>query len=72
MQGTPAQGEGGPNLTHLQARDVFAGAILTLNDNNLRLWLRNPQAVKPGANMRIRQLSEQEITELIAYLDTLK
>jgi cytochrome c oxidase subunit II len=72
VQGTPAQGQVGPNLTHLQARKVFAGAILTLNDNNLRMWLRDPQAVKPGANMRIRQLSEQEITELIAYLDTLK
>ena len=51
---------------------MFAGAILPLNDTNLRMWLRNPQAVKPGANMRIRKLTEQEITELIAYLDTLK
>jgi cytochrome c oxidase subunit 2 len=72
IQGTPAAGQVGPNLTHLQARKVFAGAILALNDNNLRMWLRDPQAVKPGANMRIRHLSEQEITELIAYLDTLK
>ena len=48
-------GQVGPNLTHLQARKVFAGAIFALNDNNLRMWLRNPQAVKPGANMRIRQ-----------------
>jgi len=72
VQGTPAQGQVGPNLTHLQARNVFAGAILALNDNNLRMWLRDPQEVKPGANMRIRHLSEQEITELIAYLDTLK
>jgi len=72
VQGTPAAGQVGPNLTHLQARKVFAGAILALNDNNLRLWLRDPQAVKPGANMVIRHLSEQEITELIAYLDTLK
>jgi cytochrome c oxidase subunit 2 len=72
IQGTPAQGQVGPNLTHLQARKVFAGAILALNDTNLRLWLRDPQAVKPGANMRIRKLTETEITELIAYLDTLK
>ena len=72
VTGTPAAGRVGPNLTHLQARNVFAGAIFALNDNNLRVWLRNPQAAKPGANMRIRKLTEDEITRLIAYLDTLK
>jgi cytochrome c oxidase subunit 2 len=72
VQGTTAAGQVGPNLTHLQARGYFAGDIFTLNDNNLRTWLRNPQAAKPGANMVIRKLSEQEITSLIAYLDTLK
>ncbi len=72
VQGTPAAGAVGPNLTHLMARGYFAGDILPINDNNLRKWLRNPQAVKPGANMRIRKLSEQEITQLVAYLDTLK
>jgi cytochrome c oxidase subunit II len=72
VQGTAAAGQVGPNLTHLQARKVFAGAIFPLNDANLRVWLRDPQAAKPGANMRIRKLTEQEITQLVAYLDTLK
>ena len=72
VNGTPASGQVGPNLTHLQERSVFAGAIFALNDNNLRTWLRDPQAAKPGANMRIRKLNEDEITKLIAYLDTLK
>jgi cytochrome c oxidase subunit 2 len=72
VRGTPAAGQVGPNLTHLQERGFFAGAIFALNDNNLRTWLRDPQAAKPGANMRIRTLTEDEITKLIAYLDTLK
>ena len=72
VDGTPAAGQVGPNLTHLNERHVFAGAIFDLNDTNLRTWLRNPQAAKPGANMKIRKLSEDEITKLIAYLDTLK
>jgi cytochrome c oxidase subunit 2 len=72
VNGTPAGGVFAPNLTHLQARGVFAGATLPVNDANLRDWLRDPQAVKPGANMKIRSLSESEITSLIAYLDTLK
>src|SRR4029077_9393138 len=54
VEGTPAQGEVGPNLTHLQARGYFAGDILQVNNDDLRMWLRDPQAVKPGANMRIR------------------
>ena len=70
--GHPAAGQVGPNLTHLQARGFFAGDIFALNDNNLRTWLRNPQAAKPGANMRIPKLTEAQITSLIAYLDTLK
>ncbi|HLX87519.1 MAG TPA: cytochrome c oxidase subunit II [Acidimicrobiales bacterium] len=72
VQGTPAQGQVGPNLTHLQARGYFAGDIFQLNNNNLRTWLRSPQAAKPGALMIIPKLTEDQITALIAYLDTLK
>jgi cytochrome c oxidase subunit 2 len=72
VTGTPAAAQVGPNLTHLQLRGGFAGFILPLNDANLRLWLRNPQSVKPGANMVIPKLNEDQITQLIAYLDTLK
>jgi cytochrome c oxidase subunit 2 len=72
VQGTPAQGQVGPNLTHLQARGYFAGDIFALNNNNLRIWLRSPQAAKPGALMIIPKLTEEQITDLVAYLDTLK
>jgi len=71
VAGTSAVGRVGPNLTHLQSRQWFAGNILVLDNNNLRDWLRNPQAVKPGANMKIPKLTEDQITALIAYLDTL-
>jgi len=72
VSGTPAAGQVGPNLTHLKLRNWFAGAIFELNDTNLRTWLQNPQAAKPGANMKIRKLTQDEITKLIAYLNTLK
>ena len=35
-------------------------------------WLNDPQGVKPGNDMVIRQLSPTEIAQLIAYLETLK
>ena len=35
-------------------------------------WLRNPPKEKPDSIMPNLKLSEDEITNLIAYLDTLK
>jgi cytochrome c oxidase subunit II len=65
-------GQLGPDLTHLKQRKVFAGATFDLNDQNLRVWLRDPPGEKPGSLMPNLELSEDEITKLIAYLDTLK
>jgi len=65
-------GELGPDLTHLQQRKVFAGATFDLNEQNLRVWLRDPPGEKPGSLMPNLELSEDEITKLIAYLETLK
>ena len=65
-------GQVGPNLTHFEQRHVFAGSIFDTNDLNLRKWLRNPPEEKPGSIMPNLKLSEDEITQLIAYLDTLR
>jgi cytochrome c oxidase subunit 2 len=67
-----AKGVVGPNLSHLEQRNVFAGALFELNDENLRTWLRNPPKEKPGSIMPNLNLTEDEITKLIAYLNTLK
>ena len=67
------EGKIGPNLTHLYGRETFAGSIFELNSINLRRWLRDPQAEKPGNKMVLPvPLNEDEITKLIAYLETLK
>ena len=61
-----------PNLTHLFARDCFAGCIYDLNDRNeVEAWLRDPQR-KAGSLMVIGQLAEDEIDKLYAYLRTLE
>jgi cytochrome c oxidase subunit 2 len=67
-----SRGKVGPDLTHLYSRQTFAGASLDLNADNLRRWLHNPPAVKPGARMPNLELTPQEITQLIAYLQTLE
>ena len=67
----------GPNLTHLYSREKFAGDIFDLDEQNLRLWLRDPPARKPmnpnkGLGMPNLNLSEDEIGKLIAFLETLR
>lgn len=67
----------GPNLTHFASRDTFAGAIFDNNNENLRRWLLDPpkeKPMKPGAGLGMPnlQLTDEEITKLIAYLNTLK
>ena len=63
-----AAGAVGPNLTYFNSRATFAGAIFLNDDDNLRAWLRDPPAEKPGSLMPKLNLAEGEITSLIAYL----
>ena len=37
----------GPDLTHLQSREVFAGATFDLTPENLKSWITNPSKMKP-------------------------
>ena len=72
-----AVGKVGPDLTHFSSRDTFAGAIFDRNTENLRRWLLDPPKEKPmepdrNLGMPNLNLTDEEITKLIAYLDTLK
>lgn len=61
----------GPNLTHLFSRTTFAGGTFDLNEQNLRRWLKDTQAMKPGNDMQISVPSTQ-MDEIVAYLKQLK
>ena len=65
-------GKVGPNLTHVYSRSAFAGDTFDMTPDNLRMWLHDPPGVKPGSKMPNLGLSSAEITNLIAYLQTLK
>ena len=72
----------GPNLTHLQGRETFAGATFDLTADNLRRWIHDPSAMKPmrpdegtGMPNLVKtgpHLTDQEINQLVAFLETLK
>ncbi len=72
VQGTDAQSRVGPDLTHFASRDTFAGALFDTDEENLRAWLADPPAVKPGAKMPDYGLASDEIDALVAYLLSLE
>ena len=72
VQGTDAQSRVGPDLTHFASRDTFAGAMFDNTTENLRQWLDDPPAMKPGAKMPDYGLTTKEIDALVAYLQSLE
>jgi cytochrome c oxidase subunit 2 len=72
LDGTDAKGTSGPNLTHFASRQTFAGAILPTTEENVRDWITDPQALKPGNLMPKADLSEDQINQITAFLMILK
>lgn len=70
--GLEAQPSIGPNLAHFASRETFAGAAFENNTEELSNWLRDPPAMKPGSRMPDYGLSEDQIQDLVAYLQSLK
>jgi cytochrome c oxidase subunit 2 len=70
--GTVANGHFGPDLTHLMSRDTIAAGAANNTPENLRRWITNPDAIKPGSLMPAMQLSDQDLDALSAYLETLR
>jgi len=61
VTGTVADGSFGPDLTHLMSRETIASGAAPNTPENLRLWIQNPDAIKPGSKMPAMGLSDQEL-----------
>jgi cytochrome c oxidase subunit 2 len=80
IRGNPlAIGVVGPELTHVGARTSIAGGLLDNTPEQLRRWIHNPEAVKPGNKMWANgyvpnhiALSADDEVALVAYLESLK
>lgn len=72
VAGTVANGRFGPDLTHLMSRDTIAAGAAPNTPENLRLWIRNPDAIKPGSLMPAMELNDSDLNALTAYLETLR
>jgi len=72
VSGTPANGRFGPDLAHLMSRSTIASGAADNTARNLRLWIQNPDAIKPGSLMPAMKLSDPDLDALVAYLETLR
>jgi cytochrome c oxidase subunit 2 len=72
INGTNGNGRFGPDLTHLMSRHTIAAGAAENTPQNLRLWIQNPDSIKPGSLMPAMQLSENDVDALVRYLETLK
>ncbi len=72
VQGTPANGVFGPDLTHMMSRSTLGAGVIRNTPENLRRWVEDPAALKPGALMPAMQLSREDLDRVTAYLLTLR
>lgn len=77
----------GPNLTHIGSRLTIAGGLFPNDTRHLAAWIKNSRAMKPGVLMNTLGkgqydpvtkatlqvgLSDQDIADIVAYLQALK
>jgi cytochrome c oxidase subunit 2 len=72
VSGTAANGRFGPDLAHLMSRTTIASGAAENTSTNLRLWIKNPDAIKPGSLMPAMQLSDADLDAVVAYMETLR
>jgi len=72
ISGTIANGRFGPDLTHLMSRVTIASGAAENTRENLRLWIQNPDAIKPGSLMPAMQLGDADLDPLVRYMETLR
>jgi cytochrome c oxidase subunit 2 len=72
VRGTASAGKFGPDLTHLMSRKTIGSGVTRNTPQDLKAWLRDPQAIKPGCLMPDMQLTDTELDAVVSYLVTLK
>lgn len=78
VRGTNAAGIAGPNLTHVGSRTTIGSGMLENTPAELRRWIANSSAVKPGSKMPPMAqsaggtLTDEQIDVIIGYLQSLK
>lgn len=65
-------GKVGPDLSDVGGRSQLGAGVIENNDQNLAAWINNARAFKAGAKMPPLVLTTDQISDLVAYLRTLR
>jgi cytochrome c oxidase subunit 2 len=71
IAGRGFEGRVAPDLTHMASRHTLGAGVAAQTPQELRSWLHNPQAVKPGSLMPDFKLTDAQVSDLAAYLEEL-
>ncbi len=73
VDGTEANGDVGPDLSHVGSRATLGAGILPNDEEALRSFIAHPQAIKPGSRMPgFSMLPERDIAEIAVWLKGLE
>jgi cytochrome c oxidase subunit 2 len=88
IKGVPTMiGTAGPNLTHVGSRLTIGAGLFPNDRRHMGAWIKNARAMKPGVNMPAQArgqydpvtkltlkvgYTEQQIADMVAYLQALK
>ncbi|SFP84792.1 cytochrome c oxidase subunit 2 [Tranquillimonas alkanivorans] len=73
VRGTPADGDVGPDLTHLASRRTIAAGLLPTTEENIAAFIASPDHLKPGVEMpAFGMLPNEQIAQIAAWLGSLE
>jgi NADH dehydrogenase len=72
VSGTAANGRFGPDLTHLMSRSTIASGAAENTPENLRRWIEDPDAIKPGSLMPAMKVAGADLDALVDYMASLR
>ena len=73
VRGTEANGQLGPDLTHVGSRRTIGAGQFPNNVGTLAGWIANVQQIKPGAKMpSYGSLTGEDLRAMAGYLESLK
>jgi cytochrome c oxidase subunit 2 len=72
VAGTTANARVGPDLSHVASRYYIAAGSMHNVRDELRVWITDPQRIKPGVHMPMSNFNDDDLNALVTYIENLK
>ncbi|HEV2702270.1 MAG TPA: cytochrome c oxidase subunit II [Steroidobacteraceae bacterium] len=69
IRGTHAGAHSGPDLSHFASRHTIGAGLLPNTPGTLAAWIENAHNLKPGNLMPNQQLTGDDLSDVLAYLE---